>query len=488
MPPPPKPGIQAKEGGARRRPLTPPLPGSRGRSPPRPQYPRTTRTLTSARGQTPVRRHPPGQGTPRWVIPPAPLHTAHLLCLLTPSALPKPPRTSPAFTKHKSLTTTPTCGLPWDSPIPSINLELARASSKQKPGDWYSSPLSKQSPTHRRVGDHCADTQFLVRPQNISIKIMIADEMKRGLGYIFVVENLVAPLLALLGATSTEAAMKHWLVTCSKPNMVGPFLVQCPDFLLEEIGTIQKFRAQPSARFVEGKVVQLNETEPTIRFKVSKASEAEMRQVRPTARKPVGSWLTIKVSAEATADQGACKHGLGIALKYAGFTLSKIAFQRKSAFKVAVNVLHCDVQSVPPNGTFDFTSALDFHIKTDGIFKPHTAIFERLAPELFVRCELKPCKHHTSFNCLCNLKSTRKTWTKGPPKDSAAAERELLAKARAQQEAEDSACKLLPQAYIPIYSYTWDHTLGYEGEGHPLHLVSLNVNGVLSNDTWARAT
>ena len=41
-------------------------------------------------------------------------------------------------------------------------------------------------------------------------------------------------------------------------------------------------------------------------------------------------------------------------------------------------------------------------------------------------------------------------------------------------------------AYIPTYSYRWDHTLGYEGEGHPLHLISLNVNGVLSNDTWAK--
>ena len=211
-----------------------------------------------------------------------------------------------------------------------------------------------------------------------------------------------------------------------------------------------------------------------------------MRQVRPTARKPGGSWLTIKVSAEASADQGACKHGLGIALKHAGFTLSKIAFQRKSTFKVAVNVLHCDVQSLPETGSFDYTASLDFHIKLDGIYKPHTAIFERLAPELFVKAELKPCKHHNLFNCLCNLKSARKTWTKGPPKDSAAAERELLAKARAQQEADDSACKLPPQAYIPIYSYRWDHTLGYEGEGHPLHLVSLNVNGVLSNDTWAK--
>ena len=193
-----------------------------------------------------------------------------------------------------------------------------------------------------------------------------------------------------------------------------------------------------------------------------------MRQVRPTASKPGpgGSWLTIKVSAEASADQGACKHGLGIALKHAGFTLSKIAFQRKSTFKVAVNCLHCDVQSVPQNGTFDFTAPLDFHIKMDGIFKPHTAVFERLAPELFVKCELKPCKHHTQYNCLCNMKSTRKTWTKPPPQDSASAERELLAKARAQQEADDSACKL-PQAYIPTYSYRWGHTLGYEGEPPP---------------------
>ena len=60
-----------------------------------------------------------------------------------------------------------------------------------------------------------------------------------------------------------------------------------------------------------------------------------MHQVRPTARKPVGSWLIIKVSAEATVDQGACKYGLGKALKEAGFTV-KLSFQRKSAFKVAV--------------------------------------------------------------------------------------------------------------------------------------------------------
>ena len=251
--------------------------------------------------------------------------------------------------------------------------------------------------------------------QNITIKVMIADEAKRNLGYLFVVEKLVAPLLALVGVTSTEAAMKYWLVTCNKPNMVGPFWIQCPEFLQEEISTIQKFRAQPSAKFgVDGKVIQLDENEPTIRFKVSKASVAEMRQVRPTARKAVGSWLTTKVSAEATADQGACKHGLGLALKHAGFT-AKIAFQRKSALKVAVNTLHCDVQSVPQNGTFDYTAPLGFHIKRDGIFEPHIAVFERLAPELIVECELKPCKHHTLWSCLCNIKSTRKTWTKGPP-------------------------------------------------------------------------
>ena len=44
---------------------------------------------------------------------------------------------------------------------------------------------------------------------------MIADETKRGLGYIFVVENLVAPLLALLGATSTEAANETLACSCN---------------------------------------------------------------------------------------------------------------------------------------------------------------------------------------------------------------------------------------------------------------------------------
>ena len=72
--------------------------------------------------------------------------------------------------------------------------------------------------------------------------------------------------------------------------MVGPFLVQFPEFLLEAISTIQKFRAQPSAKFgIDGKVIQLDETEPTIRFKISKAEIAEMRQARPAARKPVGT-------------------------------------------------------------------------------------------------------------------------------------------------------------------------------------------------------
>ena len=300
------------------------------------------------------------------------------------------------------------------------------------------------------------------------------------------VEKLVAPLAALTGATSSEAALKNWLVSCDKSNMVGPFLVQCPESLEEAISTIQKFRAQPSAKFgIDGKVIQLDDSEPTIRFKVSKAGIAEMRQVRPSARKPVGSWLTIRVSAEASADQGACKYGLGKALKDLGF-IAKIAFQRK-AFKVAVNVLHCDVQSVPQNGTFDYTARLEFYIKMDGVFQKHSAEIERLAPELFVQCELKPCKHHQDWRCLCNIKSTRKPWSKGPPKDTSAAETDLLALARAQQQAEDSSCKLPPPSYTPTYSYRWDHTLGYEGEGHPpLHLVSLNSNGVLSNDTWSK--
>ena len=72
--------------------------------------------------------------------------------------------------------------------------------------------------------------------QNMTIKIMIADQAKRGLGYFFTVEKLVAPLAALAGATSSEAALKNWLVSsCGKANMVGPFLVQYAASLHEEI-------------------------------------------------------------------------------------------------------------------------------------------------------------------------------------------------------------------------------------------------------------
>ena len=78
-------------------------------------------------------------------------------------------------------------------------------------------------------------------------------------------------------------------------------------------------------------------------------------------------------------------------------------------------------------------------------------MIERLAPELFKRCELKPCMHYTYFNCLCNLKSTRKTWTKAPPKDSAAAERELLAKARANSYEQSHGSPSLHQSH-PLFT------------------------------------
>ena len=126
-----------RRGRTRRRPLAPPRPGSRRRRPPRPLYPRTTRTLTSARGQTRVRRHPHGQGTPRWVTPPVPLHTAHLPCLLTPAPH-KPPQT--ANTKHKPLTTSLIHGLPWSSLIPRSNSSWTSPARKKNPGPGYPAP------------------------------------------------------------------------------------------------------------------------------------------------------------------------------------------------------------------------------------------------------------------------------------------------------------------------------------------------------------
>ena len=51
--------------------------------------------------------------------------------------------------------------------------------------DWVLSPLVKQSPTPWRVGEHPTDHTSLVCSQNITIKIMIADADKRGLGFLF---------------------------------------------------------------------------------------------------------------------------------------------------------------------------------------------------------------------------------------------------------------------------------------------------------------
>ena len=70
--------LRPGQGRTRRR---PPAHGSR-RRPPRPLL-WTTRTLMSVRGQRRIQWHPPGQGTKRCETPPAPQHTAHLLCLLT---------------------------------------------------------------------------------------------------------------------------------------------------------------------------------------------------------------------------------------------------------------------------------------------------------------------------------------------------------------------------------------------------------------------
>ena len=139
MPPPPKPGTQAKAGKDKKKPAGAAAAriGSRKRRPPRPLYPRTTRTLTSVRGQTRVRRHPPGQGTPRWAPPPAPLHTAHLPCLLTPAPH-KPPQT--ANTKHKPPTTSLIHGLPWSSLIPRSNSSWTSPARKKNPGPGYPAP------------------------------------------------------------------------------------------------------------------------------------------------------------------------------------------------------------------------------------------------------------------------------------------------------------------------------------------------------------
>ena len=107
-----------------------------------------------------------------------------------------------------------------------IACKLTWFSSHENAEDCTHSPLKDLSPTYLKVavGKHSADPTLLVCSQNMTIKVNDHRRNKRGLDYLFSVENLVALLLALAGVTSTEAAMQNWLVTCSISQIrVGPF-------------------------------------------------------------------------------------------------------------------------------------------------------------------------------------------------------------------------------------------------------------------------
>ena len=131
-----------------------------------------------------------------------------------------------------------------------------------------------------------------------------------------------------------------------------------------------------------GKAVSLGADAPAIKFSTKPPEIAEMRQVSSTAKKEGGSWLTLKVSLEASADQGGCKKGLQVALSNAGFKYS-LSFHKEGKYKVAVNTLHCKVVSVPQPGTFDCFSDINFYIKKGDDWSPQKASFQKLAPELF---------------------------------------------------------------------------------------------------------
>ena len=103
--------------------------------------------LRSVQAPRRTRWHPPGQGTPRWAPPPPPQQKLLLPCLLTPAPH-KPPRTPPATTQHKSLTTTPFHGLPWGSLISRSNLSWPRPAQNKNLGTVYTAPrINNPQPT-----------------------------------------------------------------------------------------------------------------------------------------------------------------------------------------------------------------------------------------------------------------------------------------------------------------------------------------------------
>ena len=319
-----------------------------------------------------------------------------------------------------------------------------------------------------------------------AIKLSIKKEDQRSLGFLFKEEAIGASFLSKLPEdTYVKFPLNTWAVKSLKNSMTGPFIILHPSELEEEASKIHSIYVRPSHQFQDGKAVALADDATPIKFSAAPARDSELSQVTAgKAAKQSGSWLVVTVSAEAAKQGGSCKAGVQFALRAAGFKV-KAAWQT-AKFGVHKTSLHCKIYNVPTD--FDFTEPFWFEIRSPSI-KRHQGHITAMASELLTHLNIKKCCYGPAdAACLCHIARdpqgrapVYKGRSKRPSQNDYS---NFIAEQRAMQQIEEGK---LTYSYTPLYSYRWDHTLGYEGEGpNSISLVSLNVNGIMSNNSWPK--
>ena len=191
--------------------------------------------------------------------------------------------------------------------------------------------------------------------------------------------------------------------------------------------------------------------------------------------------------------------------------------QKKSAqFKVNLDLLHTTYdEHHDVKGNLSDMSAFDWHelsVYGKGIQFHLDAKMHRAHLRFFSGMEdlslKKGCFHPHNRNCTCNS-SPRASFR---PKADASQEamKAMLARSRSinnkceyllTSSLHHTACReggafrrrprrkiIFNKVWTVRYTQDWDHTLGYEGEGPSLKIVSQNLRGALTGTTWEDAT
>jgi exonuclease III len=269
-----------------------------------------------------------------------------------------------------------------------------------------------------------------------------------------------------------------------KKNDTGPFIISTTtstiDTILDKIPFIY---VKPMGQFNEGKFQPITDHHKAIQFSTSKASPTDMAQVNPQSSNMgiKGAWIVLITSALAASRgnyaltairKALSKQGLEAKLKWSKTTLGQKSTK-----------IHADVRAIPEN--FAWRATFNFKIEDDEF----SVKICDISNEILSLYKLKKCCYLPDDNtCLCELGKRPRI---NKPRlfrsrdDAMLHYYEEARQAAAEARRDMASAGTITYFYIPIYSYTWNSTLGYEGEGPTsLKILSLNINGILTDNTW----